>query len=158
MLNDRVSTGAVRTIKEIDDKKAECFITQNSVDFVFFLPLDKVKEDKPKEKRYRPFKTMRELTKEKIKMIKFDDLIQAISDTQAIYVMNKSYEDKGDIDFCSANCGEIYTYGNDKIIADRYAGYIVTDITTNPFKGCNEIKNIKECIYITICNPKGFDC
>lgn len=36
LLNDRVSTGAVRTIKEIDDKKAECFITQNSVDFGFF--------------------------------------------------------------------------------------------------------------------------
>lgn len=30
--------------------------------FGFFLPVDAVKEDKPKEKRYRPFKSMRELT------------------------------------------------------------------------------------------------
>ena len=30
--------------------------------FAFFLPLDAVKKDKPKEKRYRPFKSMRELT------------------------------------------------------------------------------------------------
>lgn len=30
--------------------------------FPFFVPLKAVKEDKPKEKTYRPFKTMRELT------------------------------------------------------------------------------------------------
>lgn len=43
-------------------------------------------------------------------MIKFDDLIQVIASHQAIYVINKSYENKGDVDFCSANCGEIYTH------------------------------------------------
>ena len=31
--------------------------------FAFFLPLNAVKEDKPKEKRYRPFKTIDELEK-----------------------------------------------------------------------------------------------
>lgn len=31
--------------------------------FAFFLPLDAVKKDKPKEKRYRPFKTIDELEK-----------------------------------------------------------------------------------------------
>lgn len=31
--------------------------------FAFFLPLDAVKEDKPKEKKYRPFKTINELEK-----------------------------------------------------------------------------------------------
>ena len=30
--------------------------------FAFFLPLDAVKKDKSKEKKYRPFKSMRELT------------------------------------------------------------------------------------------------
>lgn len=29
--------------------------------FAFFLPLDAVKEDKPKEKKYRPFKTIKEI-------------------------------------------------------------------------------------------------
>lgn len=86
------------------------------------------------------------------KMIKFDDLIQVIASHQAIYVINKSYENKGDVDFCSANCGEIHTYGNDKDIADRYAGYIVTDIYTEKIGG------IRDCIYITIQNPKDFDC
>lgn len=43
-------------------------------------------------------------------MIKFDDLIQVIASHQAIYVINKSYENKSDVDFCSANCGEIYTH------------------------------------------------
>lgn len=85
-------------------------------------------------------------------MIKFDDLIQMIASHQAIYVINKSYENKGDVDFCSANCGEIYTYGNDKDIADRYAGYIVKDIYTEKIGG------IRDCIYITIQNPKNFDC
>ena len=61
-------------------------------------------------------------------MIKFDDLIQVIASHQAIYVINKSYENKGDVDYCSANCGEIYTHVYDEDIADRYAGYIVTDI------------------------------
>lgn len=85
-------------------------------------------------------------------MIKFDDLIQVIASHQAIYVINKSYENKGDVDFGSANCGEIYAHGYDKDIANRYAGYIVTDIYTEKIGG------IRDCIYITIQNPKDFDC
>nr|DAQ04789.1 MAG TPA: hypothetical protein [Caudoviricetes sp.] len=86
------------------------------------------------------------------KMIKFDDLIQVIASHQAIYVINKSYENKGDVDFRSANCGEIYAHGYDEYIADRYEGYIVTDIYTEKIGG------IRDCIYITIQNPKDFDC
>lgn len=59
-------------------------------------------------------------------MIKFDDLIQVIASHQAIYVINKSYENKGDVDFCSANT--------------------------------EKIGGIRDCIYITIQNPKDFDC
>lgn len=55
------------TITEIIDDTSKCFVAQplnGNVEFqyAFFLPLDKVKEDKPKKKKYRPFKTMRELT------------------------------------------------------------------------------------------------
>lgn len=91
-------------------------------------------------------------------MIKFDDLIQVIASHQAIYVINKSYENKGDVDFGSANCGEIYTHGYDKDIANRYAGYIVTDVFTNPYKDYEKTGDIRDCIYITIQNPKDFDC
>lgn len=91
-------------------------------------------------------------------MIKFDDLIKLIPTQQSIYIINKSCENESDVDFCSANCGEIHTYGNDKDIADRYAGYIVTDVFTNPYKDYEEIGDIRDCIYITIQNPKDFDC
>lgn len=54
------------TIKEIFEDDSKCFLAQpldSKVEFQysFFLPLDAVKEDKPKEKKYRPFKTIREL-------------------------------------------------------------------------------------------------
>lgn len=45
---------------------AKCFRIKNSHGsddvFEFFLPLEAVKDDKPKEKKYRVFKSMRELT------------------------------------------------------------------------------------------------
>lgn len=91
-------------------------------------------------------------------MIKFDDLIKVIPDNQSVYINNKSYENKGDVDYCSANNGEICTYGNDKAIANRYAGYIVTDVFTNLYKDYEKIGDIRDCIYITIQNPKDFDC
>lgn len=54
-------------IKGIRDKFANCFISKTWFGlqdcFPFFLPLDAVKEDKPKEKKYRPFKTINELEK-----------------------------------------------------------------------------------------------
>ena len=62
VLDDRVSMGSRGIIGDIRDRQACCFKIKNDNDFCFFLPLDAVKKDKPKEKRYRPFKSMRELT------------------------------------------------------------------------------------------------
>lgn len=56
----------VDTIACIRDDFGNCFVSEKSFNegnsFSFFVPLKAVKEDKPKEKKYRPFKTMRELT------------------------------------------------------------------------------------------------
>lgn len=57
----------IATITEIIDDTSKCFVAQPlnaniEFQYSFFLPLDKIKEDKSKEKKYRPFKTMRELT------------------------------------------------------------------------------------------------
>lgn len=62
VLDDRVSMDCRETILNIWDKQACCFKAQNDNEFCLFLPLDAVKEDKPKEKKYRPFKNLRELT------------------------------------------------------------------------------------------------
>lgn len=51
-----------RMIAEIFDDHAFCFRTPTNR-YSFFLPLEAVKEDKPKEKKYRPFKTIDELEK-----------------------------------------------------------------------------------------------
>lgn len=54
------------TISGILDNRADCFCIKNRIgisSFNFFLPVEEVKEDKPKEKRYRPFKTINELEK-----------------------------------------------------------------------------------------------
>lgn len=54
------------TISGILDNRADCFCIKNRIgisSFNFFLPVEAVKEDKPKEKRYRPFKTINELEK-----------------------------------------------------------------------------------------------
>lgn len=56
----------VDTIACIRDDFGNCFVSEKSFNegnsFPFFVPLKAVKEDKPKEKKYRFFKTMRELT------------------------------------------------------------------------------------------------
>ena len=56
----------VDTIACIRDDFGNCFVSEKSFNegnsFPFFVPLKAVKEDKPKEKKYRPFKTMREHT------------------------------------------------------------------------------------------------
>lgn len=56
----------VDTIACIRDDFGNCFVSEKRFNdgnsFPFFVPLKAVKEDKPKEKKYRPFKTMRELT------------------------------------------------------------------------------------------------
>lgn len=54
----------IREISRICYDDVECFSCKafgTIRSYGFFLPLDKVKEDKPKEKKYRPFKTIREL-------------------------------------------------------------------------------------------------
>lgn len=48
-----------RVITEIIDNHAFCFRTPTNK-YSFFLPLDAVKEDKPKEKKYRPLKSIDE--------------------------------------------------------------------------------------------------
>lgn len=59
---DRVQCGKIRYMNE---NWGQCF--KSDVDdfssYYFFLPLDAVKEDKPKEKKYRPFESMEEFTK-----------------------------------------------------------------------------------------------
>lgn len=60
--DDRCHIGKIANITGIN---ALCFRIDSDIShasYSFFLPLDAVKEDKPKEKIYRPFKTMYELT------------------------------------------------------------------------------------------------
>lgn len=66
LLTNKATSVTKATIKEIDDNDTRCFLAQPlnrtiSCMYGFFLPLDAVKEDEPKEKKYRPFKTIREL-------------------------------------------------------------------------------------------------
>ena len=66
-LQDDLKSGIaqIRIICHVRDDDVECFCCKafgNCSNYGFFLPLDAVKKDKPKEKRYRPFKSMRELT------------------------------------------------------------------------------------------------
>lgn len=55
----------VDTIACIRDDFGNCFVSEKSFNvgnsFPFFVPLKAVKEDKPKEKRYRPFRTITEV-------------------------------------------------------------------------------------------------
>lgn len=45
------------TVYSINDDMGTCFIPKGwGTGFDFFLPVDAVKEDKPKEKKYRPLK------------------------------------------------------------------------------------------------------
>lgn len=53
--------------------------------YSFFLPLDKVKEDKSKEKKYRPIKNMRELTD----VVRGKDWTTAISTDEELLVRCK---------------------------------------------------------------------
>lgn len=57
----KTENNRTRKIVEIFDDHAFCFRTPTNR-YSFFLPLDAVKEDKPK-KKYRPFKTINELEK-----------------------------------------------------------------------------------------------
>ena len=73
-----------RVITEIIDDHAFCFRTPTNK-YSFFLPLDAVKEDKPKEKKYRPIKNMRELTD----VVRGKDWTTAISTDEELLVRCK---------------------------------------------------------------------
>lgn len=65
-LQDDLKSGIaqIRIICHVRDDDVECFCCKafgNIRNYGFFLPVDAVKEDKP-EKKYRPLKSMRELT------------------------------------------------------------------------------------------------
>lgn len=80
----------IATITEIIDDTGKCFVAQPlnaNVEFQysFFLPLDKVKEDKSKEKKYRPIKNMRELTD----VVRGKDWTTAISSDEELLVRCK---------------------------------------------------------------------
>lgn len=57
---DHVQCGKIRYI---DENWGRCFKPDfdNFNSYYFFLPLEAVKEDKPKEKKYRPFKDLNEI-------------------------------------------------------------------------------------------------
>lgn len=73
-----------RMIAEILDDHAFCFCTPTNR-YSFFLPLDAVKVDKPKEKKYRPIKNMRELTD----VVRGKDWTTAISTDEELLVRCK---------------------------------------------------------------------
>ena len=56
----KTEVNRTRMIAEILDDHAFCFRTPTNR-YSFFLPLDAVKEDKSKEKKYRPFKNLNEI-------------------------------------------------------------------------------------------------
>lgn len=65
LLTTKVALVTKATVKDIDDNDSRCFLAQPLdgkvvFHYGFFLPVDAVKEDKPK-KKYRPFKTISEL-------------------------------------------------------------------------------------------------
>lgn len=49
------------TISEIEDDVGQCFHSECGYKWFFFLPLSAVKEDKPKEKKYRTLKSIDEM-------------------------------------------------------------------------------------------------
>lgn len=68
LLTNKVALVTKATVKDIDNNDSRCFLAQPLdgkviFHYGFFLPADAVKEDKPKEKKYRPFKTIDELEK-----------------------------------------------------------------------------------------------
>lgn len=65
LLTTKVALVTKATVKDIDDNDSRCFLAQPLdgkvvFHYGFFLPVDAVKEDKPK-KKYRPFKNLNEI-------------------------------------------------------------------------------------------------
>lgn len=68
LLTNKATLVTKATIKDIDTNDSRCFLAQPLngkviFQYGFFLPVDAVKEDKPKEKEYRPFKDLYEFYK-----------------------------------------------------------------------------------------------
>lgn len=66
LLTNKVSLATKATVKDIDNNDSRCFLAQPLNEKVifhygFFLPLDAVKADEPKEKKYRPLKSIDEI-------------------------------------------------------------------------------------------------
>ena len=66
LLTTKVALVTKATVKDIDDNDSRCFVAQPLdgkvvFHYGFFLPVDAVKEDKPK-KKYRPIKSLVELS------------------------------------------------------------------------------------------------
>lgn len=61
-LNNHIKAGQVYELMSISDNNNWCF-SDGTFYYGFFLPVDAVKENKPKEKKYRPFKDLYEFYK-----------------------------------------------------------------------------------------------
>lgn len=66
LLTNKATLVTKATIKDIDTNDSRCFLAQPLngkviFQYGFFLPVDAVKEDKQKEKKYRPFRTIAEV-------------------------------------------------------------------------------------------------
>lgn len=112
------------TVYSINDDMSTCFIPKGwGTGFDFFLPVDAVKEDKPKEKRYRPFKDLYEF----YQFLSFNSHIIKEDFTQNMLL------------------GLCFTYREKK--APRFASTIVInridfDLADDPCNPCIEMRNL----------------
>ena len=100
LLTTKVALVTKATVKDIDDNDSRCFLAQPLdgkvvFHYGFYLPVDAVKEDKPK-KKYRPFKNLYEF----YKFLSYDNF------TEEEFTQNMLL-------------GEVFTYREKK--APRYA-------------------------------------
>lgn len=93
LLTNKATLVTKATIKDIDNNDSRCFLAQPLngkviFQYGFFLPVDAVKEDKQKEKKYRPFKTISELEYELNKGNR--NVHQFLSVGNDIFIRNKN--------------------------------------------------------------------
>lgn len=102
-----------RMIEDISDDDAFCFRIP-SRKYSFFLPLEAVKEDKPKEKKYRPFKDLYEfyqflsfnarITKEDFTPIMLLGLYFTYREKKALRVASTTVINRIDFDLADDPC------------------------------------------------------
>lgn len=85
----KTENNRTRMITEIFDDHAFCFRTPTNR-YSFFLPLDAVKEDKPKEKKYRPFKNLYEF----YKFLSYDNFTEGEFTPSMLLGLHFKYRDK----------------------------------------------------------------